>query len=152
MSEEIGIKVFCAVEMTYKGTDFLIFGLDKEWYLSHPEIMDMERVEELEFLAENGAFIIQAHPYRVTRYIRLFYDKVHGVEIYNAARPESENRMARIYAENYNLIKFAGSDNHRGKNAVRISGMSCKKPLTSVSDFIEFIKNGQMNVISERDV
>ena len=33
LEDEIGIKVFCGVELTYKGTDFLIYGLDKDWYL-----------------------------------------------------------------------------------------------------------------------
>ena len=31
LSNEIGIKVFCGVEMSYKGTVFLVYGLDKEW-------------------------------------------------------------------------------------------------------------------------
>ena len=43
LSAEIGIKVFFGVEISYKGTDFLIYGLDKEWYLSHPEIQDMKK-------------------------------------------------------------------------------------------------------------
>ena len=29
LSKEIGIKVFLGVEISYRGTDFLIFGLDK---------------------------------------------------------------------------------------------------------------------------
>ena len=28
LAEEVGIKVFCGVEMSYKGTDFLVYGLD----------------------------------------------------------------------------------------------------------------------------
>ena len=43
----MGIKVFPGVELSYKGTDFLIYGLDKAWYKAHPEIMDMEKSEEL---------------------------------------------------------------------------------------------------------
>lgn len=42
LSEEIDIKVFLGVEMTYKGTDFLIYGLSKDWYLENPHIMEME--------------------------------------------------------------------------------------------------------------
>ena len=47
LSEELGIKVFGGVEMSYKGTDFLVYGLDKEWYLAHPEIMNMKKSELL---------------------------------------------------------------------------------------------------------
>lgn len=64
LEAEIGIKVFFGVEISYGGTDFLIYGLDGDWYLSHPEIMDMKKSDELQFMRENGAFVIQAHPYR----------------------------------------------------------------------------------------
>ena len=36
-----------------------------------------------------------------------------GVEVVNACRKESENKMAAIYAENYELLEFAGTDNHK---------------------------------------
>ena len=42
LGKELGIKVFCGIELSYKGTDFLIYGLDKEWCLAHPELMDMK--------------------------------------------------------------------------------------------------------------
>ena len=37
IGSDAGIKVFPGVELSYKGTDFLIYGLDKEWYKDHPE-------------------------------------------------------------------------------------------------------------------
>ena len=64
VGEQIGIKVFCGVELSYKGTDFLVYGLDKSWYLAHPEIMDMKKSDELKFMMESGALVIQAHPFR----------------------------------------------------------------------------------------
>ena len=50
--------------MSYKGTDFLVYGLDKEWYLKHPEIQDMKKSEELPFLTANG---------RLSQIYRLFF-------------------------------------------------------------------------------
>ena len=64
LGKEIGIKIFLGVEISYRGTDFLIYGLDEKWFLEHPEIMDMKKSEELPFLASHGALVIQAHPYR----------------------------------------------------------------------------------------
>lgn len=98
LEKEIGIRVFMGVEMSYKGTDFLIYGLDKEWFLAHPEIMDMKKSEELEYLMNSGALVIQAHPYREASYIdhiRLFPRQVYGVEVINACRNELENKMAK---------------------------------------------------------
>ena len=48
LSEEIGIKVFGGVELSYYGIDFLVYGLDKEWYLQHPEIMEMTNDRHIE--------------------------------------------------------------------------------------------------------
>lgn len=151
LEDEIGIKVFCGVELTYKGTDFLIYGLDKDWYLSHPEIMDMKKSDELPFMMENGALVIQAHPYREAAYIdhiRLFPRHVHGVEIINACRSEHENNMAKAYAESYELIEFAGTDNHTAGNRQTFAGMCSVSPIVDENDFVNRVKNGEMKVFS----
>ena len=139
LSEEIGIKVFFGVEMSYKGTDFLVYGLDKDWYLAHPEIMDMKRSELLAFLMDSGALVIQAHPYREASYIdhiRLFPRHVHGIEIVNASRPAFENDMAAYYAQYYGLIPVAGSDNHNVKRQTRLAGVEFDTPIQGEADFV----------------
>lgn len=149
LSEEIGIKVFCGVELSYGGTDFLVYGLDKEWYLKNPQIMDMKKSEELEYLINNGALVIQAHPFREAEYIdhiRLFPRHIHGVEVINACRTEEENKMAKIYASNYGLIEFAGSDNHIGKEKKKLAGVCSQRPILDELDFVECVKNRQMDV------
>ena len=146
LSKDIGIKVFHGAEISYKGTDFLVYGLDKEWYLSHPEILEMTKREELEFMIENGAFIVQAHPFREAGYIdhiRLFPRSVHGVEVINACRTEFENKMADIYAQNYGLLKIAGSDNHIGSQKKLLAGICCEEPIIDEKDFIEKVKLGK---------
>lgn len=147
IGQEIGISVFCGIESTYLGTDFLIYGLNKEWFLSHPEITTMQRSEMLTFMAENGALIIQAHPFREAFYIdhiRLFPRHVHGVEIYNAERSDEENAMAKTYAEYYNLILFAGSDNHVGDKKKRLAGMQSSTKIISEDDFIKRVLNNEL--------
>ena len=151
LSEEIGIKVFLGVEISYRGTDFLIYGLDKEWFLAHPEIMDMKKSEELAFLIESGALVIQAHPYREDRHInhiRLFPRCVHGVEVINASRPDFENAMADAYANAYQLLKIAGSDNHAGNNAKRLAGIETASPLLNEQDFISRVKSGDITLFT----
>ncbi len=147
----IGLKVFCGFEMSYKGTDFLVYGLSKEWFLNNPQIIDMKRSEELEFLMKSGALVIQAHPYREDFYIdhiRLFPRKVHGVETINASRNDFENDMAKKYAEHYGLLKIAGSDNHRGSKAPRLAGVCCETPIMNEQDFIERVKTGQTEIFT----
>ena len=38
IESEVGIRVFLGVEVSFAGTDFLVYGLDKEWFLSHPDL------------------------------------------------------------------------------------------------------------------
>ena len=147
IAPEIGIDVFFGIESSYKGTDFLIYGLDKEWLLAHPEINDMKKSEMLPFMMEQGALVIQAHPFREASYIdhiRLFPTAVHGVEVYNACRTDFENEMAAQYAKNYGLLPFAGSDNHRGGAQTRFGGMQSDSPLIDEADFIRRVKSGEM--------
>lgn len=151
LSEKYGIKVFGGVELSYKGTDFLVYGLEKEWYLRHPEIMEMKKSEELSFLREEGALVIQAHPYREASYIdhiRLYPRCVDGVEIVNATRTDEENEMARIYAECYGLLPFAGSDNHTTGRRKKLAGMETETPLTGVSDFMERVRDGKIRLFT----
>lgn len=150
LGKEIGISVFLGVESTYKGTDFLIYGLDKQWYLDHPEIETMKKTEMLTIMANNGALIIQAHPFREASYIdhiRLFPRHVHGVEIYNSSRSDFENSLAKHYANAYNLIPFAGSDNHKAGRQLNLGGMQSKTPIANEQDFVERVKNGEMELL-----
>jgi len=147
IGDEIGFPVFCGVEMSYGGTDFLVYGLDKAWYLAHPEIEQMKKSEELTLLKEEGALIIQAHPYREAPYIdhiRLFPRHVEGVEVDNACRKDLENEMAGIYAKFYGLIPFAGTDNHTAGQRTKFSGMESDTPIVDEADFIQQVRNGQM--------
>ena len=151
LSDEIGIKIFLGVEISYRGTDFLIYGLDEEWYLSHPEIMDMKKSEELPYLASHGALVVQAHPYRQDRHIdhiRLFPHCIEGVETINACRTELENRMADIFADSYGFVKTAGSDNHIASRLNHLAGMESETPLVNEADFIKRVRNSEMKLFT----
>ena len=154
LGKEIGIKVFFGVEMSYGGTDFLVYGLDKAWYFSHPEIMEMNKSRELQYLMDNGALVIQAHPFREARYIdhiRLFPRQVHGVEVINGCRKEEENAIAKLYAAHYGLLEFAGTDNHEGKARAILAGVSTEKPINSVEEFINAVMNKEINIFSYKN-
>ncbi|MBQ3015553.1 MAG: histidinol phosphatase [Clostridia bacterium] len=146
IGDEIGISVFFGAELSYGGTDFLVYGLDKEWFLNHPEIMNMSKTAELTLMANEGALIIQAHPFREASYIdhiRLYPRHVHGVEIYNANRTEFENDMAKHYAKSYDLLPFAGTDNHRGSSQTKLGGIKLYSKISDEQDFIMRIRDGE---------
>ena len=151
IGKEIGIRVFFGAELSYKGTDFLIYGLQKDWFLKHPEIMDMKKSEELPFLMSEGALVIHAHPYREDFYIdhiRLYPRCVEGVEVLNANRTPLENRLAEQYADAYGLCRTAGSDNHRGADQKLLAGMESQTPLLDEADFISRVRAGTMRIFT----
>lgn len=151
LQDEVGIKVFLGVEISYKGTDFLIYGLDKAWFLAHPEIENMKKSDELAMMREHGALVIHAHPFREANYIdhiRLFPRCVDGVEILNASRLAFENAMAKQYAEAYDLLTFAGSDNHSAGEMKQLAGLCCGTPLENEQDFIDRVRRGEMYTFS----
>lgn len=141
---EIGLSVFLGIESSYKGTDFLIYGLDKAWLLAHPEIEDMKKSQMLTLMADAGALVIQAHPFRELDHIRLFPRYVHGVEVYNACRSDFENSMAELYAKSYRLIQFAGTDNHIAGGQTSLGGMQSQTPILDELDFVKRVKSGEM--------
>ena len=150
LEEEIGIKVFYGLEAAGAG-EFLVYGLDKQWFLDHPEIEGMKKSDQLQFYMDNGALIINAHPFREASYIdhiKLFPRHVHGVEVVNAAQPSLANSMAKIYAEKYELLMFAGSDNHGGKQD-RLAGVECDEPVENELDFVQKAKDGKLRYFCE---
>ncbi|MBO5408323.1 MAG: PHP domain-containing protein [Clostridia bacterium] len=151
LQDEIGIKVFCGVESSYiDGTDFLIYGLDKQWFLEHPEIEDMKKSQVLPYYMEHGALVIHAHPFREAGYIdhiRLFPRCVHGVETVNASRTDFENETAALYAKHYNLLSFAGTDNH-GFTTDYLAGVSSETPVKNELDFVKKVLAKEMQVFT----
>lgn len=146
IAKEVGIDIFSAFEMSYKGTDFLVYGIGKEWCLNHPDMDKMSKKELLRLLMDDGALVIQAHPYREAGYIdhiRLFPRSVHGVEVFNACRTDFENALAAQYCDNYGLIPFAGSDNHAGGALPHYGGMATEAPIKDVRDFIDAVISGR---------
>lgn len=151
LSDEIGIDVFLGVELSYGGTDFLVYGLSRDWFLAHPEIEGMKKSEELRLMMNEGAFIVQAHPYREANYIDhicLFPRHVHAVEVQNASQPAEVNEMARLYADAYGISHFAGSDSH-SVNRKCVAGLSCEERVESVEDFIRLFRTGKMKIFTK---
>ena len=84
-----GLKVFFGFEYSYLGTDFLTYGLTREWLKEHPGLLDLGTRAYLALARGCGALCIQAHPYREANYIdhiRLYPSDVDGMETINAAR------------------------------------------------------------------
>lgn len=143
IGDEIGLKVFFGWEAGYTGTEFLIYGLTKEWLIEHPQIIKCSIQEQYEMVHQAGGMVIHAHPFREAIYIpsiRLEPKFVDGVEVYNRANEErnpSFNKKAYQYAKEYGFPMTCGSDIHRKEDPK--CAMCFEKPLHSIEDFITVV-------------
>ena len=143
VGDELGMTIMFGIEYTYHGTDFLIYGLDKDWIKAHPEMMDMKVPELSKLVRVDGGLFVHAHPFREVYYIdtiRLFPRDVDAVEVYNAGNLEEEmNVRANWYAESFGLPKTSGSDAHHLFQD-KFGGVITEKPLTCIQDYIDLVK------------
>lgn len=147
--DEIGLDVYFGWEAGYNGTEFLIYGLDKQWLLDHEEIKDATIPEQFELVHRYGGIVIQAHPFREESYIpevRLFPEYVDGVEAINAAHYHHSyptqfvfNERAKAYAREYDFPVTAGSDMH--DTQLWYGGMAFSRRLNGIQDFMKAVMN-----------
>lgn len=151
--DKLGLQVFFGWEAGYGGTDFLIYGLDRQWLISHPEIRDATLEEQFRLVHEDNGIIIQAHPYREAPYIpeiRTYPDLVDGVEGINAShcnpvqteRHPEYNEKALAYAKRYRLPLTAGSDQHSVD--MLWGGMKFDRKLQDIHDFCRAVLNREV--------
>ena len=148
---EIGLKVFFGFEYGDGCSDFLIYGLDKSWLLSHDYILEMELTRFLELARSEGAFAVQAHPFRERPYIRSTVHCPHfvdAVEIINASHPvgSPDNARAAEYARWYDLPVTAGSDAHNA-GAWLGGGVASETPFDSIEDYANAVKSGTLTLL-----
>ncbi len=151
--DAIGLDVFFGWEAGYQGTEFLIYGLDKQWLLTHPEIREASVQEQFAMVSGDGGMIIHAHPYRKESYIpeiRLYPEYIHGVEVINATHSNSKsishndpefNTLAYAYAKKYNFPMTAGSDIH--SKQLFGGGMIFSESVKDIQDFIKKVKHSE---------
>lgn len=147
--DRIGLTVFFGWEANFGGTEFLIYGLDKEWLKAHPDIISWTVEEQYRKVHEDGGFVVHAHPFRVRPYIkevRLFPEYIDAVEVINAGNRNDEfDRQAAEYARRLSLPHTAGTDAHGFENVH--TGVAFNHKLKDIKDYIESIKSGGYELI-----
>ena len=151
--DRLGLQVFFGWESGYNGTEFLIYGLDKQWLLEHPEIRDASIEEQFKLVHDGGGIVVHAHPFREEFYIpevRLFPEFVDAVEGVNATHTKSTrkekkpeyNERALSYAKEHDFPLTAGSDQH--DTVMIYGGMVFPRKLVDIQDFIHAVMNREV--------
>lgn len=148
--DRIGLKVFFGIEYSYDGADLLTYGIDEQWLLENPDILEISAYEYCDRVHAAGGYIVHAHPFREAGYlseIKLLPQWVDAVEAHNCGNAaQVMNDRAYWYAEQYGLPITAGTDNHH-LSAERISGVITEKELNRPQDYFEAVKNGEVELI-----
>lgn len=155
--DKIGFPVFFGWEDCFDKDEYLIYGLDKQWLLDHPDMLEWDHVEHYHKIHEAGGLVIQAHPFRERDYIttvNLHPYQCDGWEVANACNPISTNYPAYEYAKKHNMLMTAGSDIHNVHQALHEEcyGVSFEEPVTSIEDFVSFMKAGKGKPYLPRDI
>lgn len=145
--DAIGFKVFFGIEENFDGDEYLIYGVDKEFLLAHPDIPHWTREQMISWVHAAGGAVIQAHPFRMRdymTYIRLGLSFADGAEVANAGNRSVHDTYAYHYAQEFGLVMTAGSDNHDSSKIQSqddLFGVSLDAPLTSIQDYVQLIRS-----------
>ena len=150
--ERQGLDVFFGWEETFDNCDdYLIYGLDREWLLEHPESKSWSRGEQYRAVKAAGGCVVQAHPFRQHYYIRrivLSSGCVDAVEAANACNNEQAyDALAMRYAKRLELPVTAGSDIHdvRQAQAGYTFGIYLEEKLNLRQDIVKVICNNRIS-------
>ena len=148
--ERLGLDVFFGWEESFQGgDDYLVYGLDKQWLLEHPEVRFWTREKQFEVVGQNGGCVVHAHPFRQQYYIRnirFSVGLVDAVEVANSAHNRSFDVQALAYAKKHRLPATSGSDIHieedvYGNNAM---GVYLDKKIESIYDYVDAVKSNSI--------
>lgn len=147
--EKLGLQVFFGWEENFDGDEYLVYGLDKQWLLAHPEVIRWSRLDQYQQVRKAGGCVVQAHPFRQREYIptiHLSTGCVDGVEAYNAGNDPGWDALAVAYAKKLGLPMTAGSDIHHVDQwtAAEAMGTAFDHKLASAKDYASAIRNKQV--------
>jgi len=132
--EKAGIRVYKGAEITFdeNGNDYLLFGW-QDGLLAEPDHILRMGLKEFSSLARAaGALLVQAHPFRDWCTVA-FPKYLDGVEVKNThPRHDDHDAIAKVFAEEFDLIQTAGSDCHRAEDIGRGGILSDTLPADSM--------------------
>jgi hypothetical protein len=140
-----GLDVFFGWEETYDGDDYLVYGLDKEWLLQHPEVRFWTRKEQYEAVRRCGGCVVHAHPFRQRDYLAgiNLSGYMDAVEVANSGNQRSFDALAWAYAQKIKVPATAGSDIHLAAD-IRdevVFGVYLQKKMETIGDYVHAVRN-----------
>lgn len=147
--ERLGFTVLAGAEVRFDGeiNDYLIYGVEPEFFYSAPLLNRLGSVERLCEVLPEGGLVVQAHPFRDGMTVR---DPSHlfGIEGYNGGTAPFRNQMAKTFAAHYGKPLTSGSDVHHLPGAGK-GGIVTDTPIRTVGDLTQVLTSGAYRLIED---
>ena len=142
-----GLKVFLGLEEKFSYIDeWMIYGLDKQFLLEHPEMREWTRKQCLDQVHAAGGCCVQCHPFRQAHYMNHVAPclAVDGVEVFNRGNLPEWDAMAVRYVHKMlpNVYYSAGSDIHSLDDCPdeQLFGVCFDHPIASVQEYVRAVR------------
>ena len=145
--DKIGFTVLPGAEVRFDHcpNDYLLYGLDEQFFYSAPQLNELSGIEELVSLLQEDVCLVQAHPFR--NGMRVETPKfLFGIEVFNGGTERFRNDLARQFAEYYDLAKTSGSDIHDPRRLAK-GGILTEKQIRTPEDLRHVLRNGDFSLI-----
>ena len=145
--ERIGVTVLPGAEVRFDGSinDYLVYGVDEDFFLRAPRLNTLGNVSELIKLLPNNACVVQAHPFRNKMTVE-DPSPLFGIEVNNGGTDAFRNSMARTFAEHYGKSMLSGSDFHKEKHLAR-GGIECSCDIKTPADLSSLLRSGNYTLL-----
>lgn len=144
------LHVILAMEVRFKENmnDYLVYGVTEEFLRSVDDFTSVGIRKYSEKVHEAGLMIVQAHPFRFGM-TNTNPGHLDGIETHNGhVYHNSNNDIARMWADKYNLIKTSGTDHHDIHQPIT-GGIISDTPVRDGETLISVLKSGNYTLIEE---
>ena len=142
------LTILMGMELRFRqnSNDYLVFGFDRDYLMTHRDIMNMGIGNYIRMAREDGLLTIQAHPFRTGMTVT-DPRRVDGIEIFNGhPGHNSHNDIAELWAKQAGVIMTSGTDHHNPDH-LPDGGIVTSEPITSVEQLIAVLKSGEYTLI-----
>ena len=140
--ERRGLDVFFGWEETIDDSDYLVYGLDREWLLEHPESTSWTLQQQFEEVNRYGGCVVHAHPFRYQLRNSIHVDSwANAVEAANSGNNQFSDALAWTYAKKGGLPITAGSDIHYSKDIHPeiVFGIYLENKMKTIADYVQAV-------------
>lgn len=146
------LNVILGMEVRFRENmnDYLVYGVTEEFLRSIDDLTSVGIRKYSEKVREAGFMMVHAHPFRFGMTVTnpAYFD---GIEVQNGhLYHNSNNEMAHLWAEKYNLIKTSGSDHHDITQPVT-GGIITDEPVRDSETLLRVLRSGSYTLIEELD-